>query len=112
MVDQDIFKAIALAFPDVTEQPHFDKLSYRWRNKIFATLDVKNNRGMAQLSLIDQDVFCAYDNGIFYAVPGGWGKQGSTFVVLDKVPAVMLKDALNCAYENLLNKHKSSKKSP
>ena len=109
MVDQDIFKAMALAFPDTTELPHFEKLSYRWRNKIFAALDSKANRGMVQLSLIDQDVFCAYPDSAFYPVPGGWGKKGSTFVDLDKVHPNMLNDALGCAYQTLLDKQKKSR---
>jgi hypothetical protein len=110
MVDQDIFKTIALSFPDTEELPHFEKLSYRWRSKIFATLDVKLNRGMVQLSLIDQDVFCAFDSAVFYPVPGGWGKRGSTFVNLDKVVAGMLKDAIDCAYQTLIDKQKPKAK--
>jgi hypothetical protein len=110
MVDQQTFAALALSFQDTEELPHFEKLSYRWRNKIFATLDTKLNRGMVQLTLIDQDVFSAFQSGsIFYPVPGGWGKKGSTFVDLTNVDPAMLKDALTCAYDTLRSKHPTKK---
>lgn len=60
---------------------------------------------MLKLSLIDQSVFCAYENGsVFYPVPGGWGTKGATFVELAKVRKDMLKDALTVAYNELVAK--------
>ncbi len=105
MITQQTYRNLALALPDVTELPHFDKQSFRWHDKIFATLWVKENLAMLKLSLIDQSVFCAFDNGlVFYPVPGGWGKQGATFVELVLVREDMFIDALNCAYYNLTSK--------
>jgi len=104
MVTQQTYQYLALALPDVTEAPHFDKQSFRWRNKIFATLWVKENRAMLKLSLIDQSVFCAFDNSIIFPVPNAWGKQGATFVELALVREDIFTDALNCAYQNLVEK--------
>jgi hypothetical protein len=104
MVTQQTYRDLALALPGVTEAPHFDKQSFRWRNKIFATLWVKENRAMLKLSLIDQSVFCAFDNSIIYPVPNAWGKQGATFVELAAVREDMFTDVLNCAYQNLVGK--------
>jgi hypothetical protein len=104
MVDAETFKLMALSFPDTQELPHFEMASFRWRNKIFATLRESDMRCMVKLSLIDQDVFFAYSKDVFYPVPGTWGKQGSTFVNLALVDKEMFYDALSCAYEALVNK--------
>ena len=110
MVDAETFKLMALSFPDAEELPHFEMASFRWRNKIFATLRVSDMRCMIKLSLIDQDVFCAYNRDIFYPVPGTWGKQGSTFVNLNLVDPDMVYDALECAYQSSVNKLKPAKR--
>jgi hypothetical protein len=101
MVSNDTFKEIALSFPETDEHKHFDKIAYRLKNKIFATLDKKLKRGMVKLSPLDQSVFCAFDKTIIYPVPGGWGRQGCTFIELKKVKKTMLKDALTTAYINV-----------
>jgi len=59
---------------------------------------------MLKLSLIDQSVFCAFDNQVFYPVPNAWGKQGATFVELRLVREDMFTDSLNCAYQALAEK--------
>jgi hypothetical protein len=110
MVDADTFRKLALSFPDTEELPHFEMASFRWRNKIFATLRQSDGRAMVQLSLTDQDVFCSFDNGTaFYPVPNAWGKKGSTFVNLAIVREDMLADAMGCAYANLVAKHPKKK---
>ena len=37
MVTIDIFRKLALSFPEATEGPHFEKTSFRGKKKIFAT---------------------------------------------------------------------------
>ncbi len=110
MVDIETFRKLALSFPQTQEQPHFHLTSFRFKKKIFATLWQKENRAMLKLSLIDQSVFCSYDNSVFFPVPGGWGKQGATFVELKKVRKDMFKDALTTAYNFVIKKTDKSKK--
>lgn len=105
MVTQATFRKMALSFPGAEEQPHFHLASFRVKKKIFTTLWEKENRAMLKLSLVDQSVFCAFENGtVFFPVPGGWGKKGATFVDLSKVRKDMLKDALTTAYNELTKK--------
>lgn len=104
MIDIEIFRKLALSFPDTIELPHFHLTSFRVKKKIFATYWPKENRAMLKLSLIDQSVFCSYDHTIFSPVPGGWGKKGATFVDLKKVRKDMFKDALTTAYKELARK--------
>ena len=97
----EIFKQLALSFPDVIEAPHFDKTSFRIKKKIFATLSEKDYRACVKLSEIDQSVFCSFDKTIIYPVPNKWGKQGWTLVDLKKIKKPMLKDLLQTAYQEV-----------
>ena len=106
MINIDVLRQLAMQFPDTTEEPHFEKISFRVNKKIFATFDENNNRAVAKLSLTDQSVFCSFDKAIMYPVKGTWGGQGWTVIELDKVKRTMLKDALKIAYQNVLVKKK------
>ncbi|WP_247235482.1 MmcQ/YjbR family DNA-binding protein [Telluribacter sp. SYSU D00476] len=98
MQSSDSFRQLALSFPEATEQPHFEKPSFRVGKKIFATLDVPNQQATIRLSEQDQDLFSVYDSTIIYPVPNKWGKQGWTWLDLTRVPASLLRDALTAAY--------------
>lgn len=98
MVTIEEARKLALSFPETDEHPHFDKKAFRVKKKIFATLDEKARRMMVKLSSTDQSVFCSYNSEVIYPVPGGWGRQGATFVELRKVRKSMFKDALTTAY--------------
>lgn len=98
MVSIQNFKNLALSFPGVTEQPHFEKTSFRTNKKIFATLNEPENRACLKFSLVDQSVFCAFDKEVIFPVPNKWGKQGWTLIDLNKIRKPMLKDALTQAY--------------
>lgn len=104
MISIETFRKLALSFPDASEEPHFEKTSFRVKKKIFATFDEKNNRAILKLNEIDQSVFCASSEMIFYPVPNKWGKQGWTIVELSKVRPEMFEDALIRSYQNVLGK--------
>ncbi|WP_244307337.1 MmcQ/YjbR family DNA-binding protein [Flavobacterium fluviatile] len=91
MVLIETFRKLALSFPNAVEEPHFEKISFRINKKIFATFDEKNTRAVLKLSEIDQSVFCASSEMIFYPVPNKWGIQGWTIVELSKVRPECLK---------------------
>ena len=98
MVNTETFRQLALSFPEVTEQPHFEKASFRIGKKIFATLNIEHDRACIKLSETDQDVFCTFDRSVIFPVPNKWGKQGWTLINLKKVRKPMLLDALTTAY--------------
>jgi predicted DNA-binding protein (MmcQ/YjbR family) len=101
MVSIKAFRKLALALPETTEQPHFEKLSFRVKKKIFATLSEKEKRVCLKFSEIDQSTFCSFDRTIIYPVPNKWGKQGWTFIELSKVKAETLTEALTTAYHTV-----------
>ncbi len=84
MVDIQTFRQLALSFAGTTEQPHFEKTSFRTKKRIFATLSISKNIACLMLSPIDQSVFCSIDNTIIYPVPNKWGLQGATLIELKK----------------------------
>ena len=98
MVSIDAVRKIALSFPETMETPHFEKPSFRVGKRIFATLDIKNHQACIKLSEIDQNVFSSFDRSIIFPVPNKWGKQGWTFVNLQKIRKDMFVDALTTAY--------------
>lgn len=91
-------RALALALPEVTEEPHFEKTSFRVKKKIFATYDERTNRASIKLSEIDQHVFCSGDRKHIYPVDNKWGKQGWTLFELEKAHPDIFRDALTTAY--------------
>jgi hypothetical protein len=93
MVTIEAMRQMALALPEVEEKIHFDKPSFRVKNKIFATIHEKDNRAMVKLPPVIQPVFCGVDAAVIYPVPGEWGKGGATFFELKKVNKAVLKDA-------------------
>lgn len=98
MVLIETFRKLALSFPETTEEPHFEKTSFRVKKKIFATYDDKNKIACIKLSEIDQDVFSTIDKAVIYRIPNKWGKQGWTNIELTKVNKDLFRDALTTAY--------------
>lgn len=94
----DTLRAIALAFPEATEDPHFEKTSFRVKKKIFATYDAVARRTCIKLSEIDQDVFSSIATSVIFPVDNKWGKQGWTLIEMDHVNEDLFKDALTTAY--------------
>ncbi len=104
MVSIETFRKLALSFPEASEEPHFEKTSFRVRKKIFATYDDKNKRACIKLSEINQDVFSSADKTIIYPVANKWGKQGWTLIELKKVHKDLFIDALTMAYSEVAPK--------
>jgi predicted DNA-binding protein (MmcQ/YjbR family) len=98
MVSYNTFRTLALSFPETTEEPHFEKNSFRVKKKIFATYDDKSNRACIKLSENDQDLFISADRTKMYPVDNKWGKQGWTLIEMNKVNKDVFKAALTTAY--------------
>lgn len=98
MVTLDKLRQIAFSFPETTEEPHFEKISFRVKGKIFATFDSKSNRATIRLSEIDQSVFCSSAKSIIKPVDNKWGRQGWTQIEMNLVSDELFLDALTTAY--------------
>jgi len=98
MVSITTFRKLALSFPEVTEEPHFEKTSFRVKKKIFATYDAQKKRACIKLSEIDQHVFSTAGKATIFPVDNKWGKQGWTLIEMNHVSKDLFLDALTTAY--------------
>lgn len=96
MIPTEEVKALALAFENTVAKPHFQLVSFRYNDRIFATLDEENSRVMIRLSLIDQSLFV--DGKNIYPVPNSWGAKGATYFELTTVQRKVFEDALRAGY--------------
>ena len=99
MVPSDKLIELALSFEGAKEFPHFEKLSYRYKKRIFATLNVAERIVCLKLNPEIQNHYCATDTEQVYPVPNKWGKQGWTFVALDRVGETYLLEMLTHAFD-------------
>lgn len=87
----------ALALPDASEKPHFDRAAFRTPKRIFATLGGRHDLNL----MFDPDLqahYCAMAPGAFAPLDNAWGKQGATRCDLKKVDVATLKSALLAAH--------------
>jgi hypothetical protein len=105
MVNIEVLRTIALSLPETTEDPHFEKTSFRVNKKIFATAVPGHSRATVKLSVADQDIFCIFDETVIYPVPNKWGKQGWTHINLQAIQDEMLTEVLKAAYCEIAPKH-------
>ncbi|HEX8548508.1 MAG TPA: MmcQ/YjbR family DNA-binding protein [Cytophagaceae bacterium] len=98
MVSIDAFRKLALSFPEATEEPHFEKISFRVKKKIFASYDGLKKQACIKLSEIDQDIFSSAGNNVIFPVDNRWGKQGWTLIEMNKVQIELFIEALTTAY--------------
>lgn len=98
MVSFDTFRKLALSFPEATEEPHFEKTSFRVKKKIFATYDNEKKRACIKLSEIHQSVFSLAAKTTIFPVNNKMVKQGWTFIEMSKVRKELFLEVLTAAY--------------
>src|ERR1700761_247991 len=99
------FRKLALSLPGTTEGSHQGHADFRAGKRIFATLGYPDQAwGMVKLTPEQQAMLVEAEPEIFRPVPGGWGKRGSTNVLLAKADSTTLKSALALAWRNVAPK--------
>ncbi len=94
------FRRMALALPGAEEREHMNHPDFRVGGKIFATLGYPDaTRGMVKVFPDQQAEFVAADPKGFAPVPGGWGRQGCTHVLLKTADKERVKAAMRAAWE-------------
>ena len=93
------FRRIALSLPEAVEGSHFGNPDFRVGGKIFATLSLASEGyGVLLLAPEQQAGMVEDEPRIFSPAPGGWGRKGSTRVLLAKVAPDILEAALRTAW--------------
>lgn len=90
---------MALALAGAMESSHMQHPDFRVGGKIFATLGYPNAEvAMVKLTPDEQELFVQLDPKGFEPVPGGWGRQGATRVLLKTAKKGVVRDALQAAW--------------
>src|SRR5438270_7021506 len=94
------FRRLALSLAGAAEGSHFGNADFRVGGRIFATLSLEREGfGVLMLSPEQQAGMVADEPEVFSPVPGGWGRNGCTRVLLSKVAADVLEGALRAAWQ-------------
>lgn len=113
MITAARFKQLCLSLEGTIEAPHFDRLAYRTKRKIYATLPPDGNT--ANLLLVPELQAAVVESlpHAFEPVPGGWGRMGYTTVDFAKVTegelGPVLREAHALASEPVKRKPKVAK---
>ena len=104
------FRRIALSLDGVEEGWHFGAADFRVGGRIFATLAAeKQGYGNLMLTPEQQAAFVDEAPQIFLPIPGGWGRNGATHVVLALANADLLLGALRTAWKLRVEKNEKTK---
>jgi hypothetical protein len=105
------FRRLALSLEGAEEGSHMGAADFRVGGRIFATLAAQS-QGYGNLMITPemQAEFVEAEPEVFLAIPGGWGRNGATHVVLAKVNEHLLAGALRAAWK--LRKEKNDKAGP
>jgi hypothetical protein len=93
------FCELALALPEVTSAPHFDRKAFRTPRRIFATL-AADGLSVNLMLQPDQQALVVRNSKAFAPLPNKWGDQGATCCVLARVTVAVLTPALAAAHAN------------
>jgi hypothetical protein len=107
------FRRLALSLEGAEEGSHFGAADFRVGGRIFATLAAeKQGYGNLMLTPGQQAGFVAEAPEIFIPIPGGWGRNGATHVVLARANEDLLLGALRTAWKIRVEKNQKTKPRP
>lgn len=95
----DTFRQLALSLPEAAERAHHGHPDFRVRRRIFATLGwPAEGWAMVKLAPEEQALRVEAEPTTFRPVPGNWGKQGATNVLLAIADEGSVRSALLSAW--------------
>src|ERR1700726_4825974 len=101
----DNFRRIALSMPEAMEAYRRGRSEFRVERRMFAALEgPADSVALLNLSAEQQLTFLQVAPAAFVAAPGGWGRLGSTTVVLAMAEEPAGEVALWAAWRNVASK--------
>lgn len=97
MADSESFTRIALALPDATSGPHFDRTAFKVK-RTFATLAADGLSANLKFTPDEQEFKCQLAPEVFQAIDNGWGRQGWTTIWLGAATEEDVAAALEMAH--------------
>jgi hypothetical protein len=103
------FRRLALKLAGAEESSHMGSPDFRVGGRIFATL-ASQDKGYGNLMLTpdQQASFIAECPSVFLPVAGGWGRSGSTHIVLSEANEDLVAGALEAAWRIRVQKNGSA----
>ena len=98
------FRKLATALPEAVEQEHHGHPDFRIGKKVFATIGPDGDWAMVKLHPVEQDEFVKLHPESFEPVPGAWGRQGCTRVILAEASRKPVEQALRLAWRKIAPK--------
>lgn len=96
------FRKLALSLPGATEEPHFERVSFRVGKKIFATMTADGTEVMVPVRPIERCYAILESDPAVYRDYGGFTRRhGSLGVRLAKADAKLLRALLREAHERI-----------
>jgi hypothetical protein len=95
---------------DATEGSHMGHADFRVGGRIFATISLEPRYAVLLLTPEQQAGMVADAPEVFSPVPGGWGKNGSTRILLEAAPPDIVESAIRTAWQNRVSKNVRSGK--
>jgi hypothetical protein len=112
-VTAEDFRRLVLAMPGATESAHMGHPDFRAANRIFATLGAPDARyAMVKLDPVQQEMLVAAEPAIFVPVSGGWGRRGSTLILLERADTDTARGAIEMAWRNVTQQTPSRPRKP
>jgi hypothetical protein len=94
------FRRLALSLPDARRSGAHGHPDFPRRRQDLATLGSRGLVSGVLLTPEQQELFVRTEPRTVTPVPGGWGRQGSTQVVLRTAKRSAVREALNVAWSN------------
>ena len=101
---QDDIRTLALSLPEATEEPHFDRASFRVRGKIFATLPPGGELVVLMLPPLVKESLQQTDADAYVPLPGAWEKGRATQLAIAGMDADKLADLVRLAWRGVAPK--------
>lgn len=98
-MSNEFFQTLALSYNAVTEKPHFHKISFRVKGKIFATLEEDTQIAVLKLSKKAQESWINRCPPAVMPVKGKWGEKGWTQFDLNNIDKDSMSAALEMSYQ-------------
>lgn len=99
MVPAARFRALVRAFPDVSEQQHFDRKAWRVK-RIFASLSPGGESANLLLTPDQQRLRIGLHPEKLAPIPGGFGARGWTVIDLGRADEALVEALLKDAHAN------------
>lgn len=101
----DDFRRIAGSMPQTEAVYRRGRFEFRVRRKTFATLEAPADAtAVVNLTAEQQDMFVRSEPAAFKPVPGGWGRLGTTCVLLETASEPALHEIIAAAWSNVAPK--------